>query len=111
MHTGISLGTKFHYNQFYMLGQNLSKREISGQKQSKFHFKQTILNVGAKFGARGYFKLEKEKSAHDYWIPNWSRYQILAETKNFELLNQICQKSVFAEKVSIIIELHILELG
>ena len=49
-----------------MLGQNLSKREISGQKRSKFQFKQTILNVGAKFGARGYFKLEKEKSAHYY---------------------------------------------
>ena len=66
------MATNFTLNkQFWILGPNLLRKSIFGQKQesehirislgSKFQFKLTILNFGTKFAQKEYFWPEKKK--------------------------------------------------
>ena len=57
---------------------------------TNFHAKQTILNFATKFAPKKVFP--------NFAYSNKSRYQISAETDNFDFSDQICLKRIFPIK-------------
>ena len=73
---------------------------IQISRGTKFHLKLKSLLFWTKFTQKGYFHLKTEKWTLPFSSAylNQSRYKIVAETDNFDILSQICPKQLFRSK-------------